>query len=561
VSALLPILLDASVKATIVLALAAAATLALRRRSAALRHLVWTAAIVAVLVLPVVIAIVPRVAVPLVPRVHVVASANRNDASQAARAADPTPRASDAPADSAPAGPPSSATLLVLAWLAGALVTLAGAAVALARAMALARGAARVTSPPLVAALREAADRLGVSRDVRLASSERATVPFTLGARRPVIVLPAGAERWPEARQRLVVLHEMAHVARRDWTWHLAARLARALHWWNPLAWLAALRLDREREIACDDRVVAAGARPSAYAALLLDSARELRGRVAPPRAALAMVRPSEIERRIVAILDASRRRTALGRARVLALDATAAAVLAGVASLSPAAAPLAPLAAGPAIQARWTDGSRIVGAFARGDVAFAADGRSIASMDRGGWLLVAGWDPGARTLRSARATAPDGEIAWESLDADGGTHPLDAATRAWLDAVLPQTSRRLRPSDVPDDRLTSGSTLTGVPATSDDPTEHVIQARFATAHGAIGFFAKGTVRVDAAHREIRGIDDGGWLFAFEESPTGGPPRVRHLVPGTVSRWVGDIVEWARGIDGVFVVDGVRRSV
>src|SRR5262249_50156396 len=168
----------------------------------------------------------------------------------------------------------------------------AGAALAVARASAMARRGTEVACPSLVAAQHDAADRLFISRSVRLVASARAAVPFTLGTWRPLVGLPEGAGRWPEARPRMVVLHGMAHPPRGARAAPLLGRAARALHWWNPLAWLAAARLDREREIACDDRVVAAGATPSDYAGLLLDAARELRRRAALPRAALAIVRP-----------------------------------------------------------------------------------------------------------------------------------------------------------------------------------------------------------------------------------------------------------------------------
>ena len=79
------------------------------------------------------------------------------------------------------------------------------------------------------------------------------TMPLTWGLFRPVIVLPSGAEHWPEDRRRIVLSHELAHIARHDWLLQICAELVRALYWFHPLAWLAAARLRQESERACDD--------------------------------------------------------------------------------------------------------------------------------------------------------------------------------------------------------------------------------------------------------------------------------------------------------------------
>ena len=67
------------------------------------------------------------------------------------------------------------------------------------------------------------------------------------------VLLPAEAEEWPEDRRRAVLLHELAHVKRRDCLSQLIAQLACAVHWFNPLIWLAGHRMLVERERACDD--------------------------------------------------------------------------------------------------------------------------------------------------------------------------------------------------------------------------------------------------------------------------------------------------------------------
>ena len=78
-------------------------------------------------------------------------------------------------------------------------------------------------------------------------------------------------------RRRLVLLHELAHIRRYDCLTQLVAQAACALHWFNPLVWLAKSRMQSERELACDDLVLGAGTLPSTYAADLLELAYRLK--------------------------------------------------------------------------------------------------------------------------------------------------------------------------------------------------------------------------------------------------------------------------------------------
>ena len=83
------------------------------------------------------------------------------------------------------------------------------------------------------------------------------TGPAVVGAWRPRIVLPeAVLSGFGRDRLEAIVLHELAHVRRRDVVVHWLMTAARVLHWFNPLAWLALSRMAAEREQACDDVVI-----------------------------------------------------------------------------------------------------------------------------------------------------------------------------------------------------------------------------------------------------------------------------------------------------------------
>ena len=124
-------------------------------------------------------------------------------------------------------------------------------------------------------------------------------VPLTAGVLRPVIVLPAEAASWPEQRVALVMRHELAHVRQRDALAQLVAELACAVHCFNPLAWWARRRLEIERELAADERVMQGGLSASSYAAELLWVAAERSGFDRVPGAALGAARKSGLSERV----------------------------------------------------------------------------------------------------------------------------------------------------------------------------------------------------------------------------------------------------------------------
>ena len=121
--------------------------------------------------------------------------------------------------------------------------------------------------------LETADDRMGVVRPVRLLRSREHNVPVALGTVRPSIVIPSIADTWSDDRRTAVMLHELAHVARYDCLTHTLAVAACAMYWFHPGVWWVARRLRVERELACDDRVIAAGTEPRDYAGHLLEIA------------------------------------------------------------------------------------------------------------------------------------------------------------------------------------------------------------------------------------------------------------------------------------------------
>jgi beta-lactamase regulating signal transducer with metallopeptidase domain len=286
-------LLALALKAMIVLGGAWTATRALRKGSAAARHLVWTGAFAGLLF----------IAGAALYRSEVVIPAK--GAADAELAAAP---AKGVPVEAQARPAPPWAAWVVGVWFAGAILVTARLLFSLLIVDGLAvRPALESDWYERLQRLRRA---LGIRRNVELLVSPEAPMPMTWGAIRPVVILPSSAVRWTGERLELVLLHELAHVKRWDWLTQLAAHLACAVYWFMPPCWSALNEFRKERERACDDVVLRLGARATEYAEHLVQVARTMQR--LSWSTALAMAQESHLANRVTAMLDPHTERRAL---------------------------------------------------------------------------------------------------------------------------------------------------------------------------------------------------------------------------------------------------------
>lgn len=349
-SNVLSTLLWITVKASTLLCIAALAQLLLfRRASAATRHIVWTLGISSMLLIPVVSMVLPPW--PLVIRVSAkpaepsLIAAPVNEATDAADSTTQPALRSDTVAGPARGPVVSPSTAIVGLYLIGVFSLLSRLMIQRWHARRFARSAARVRDAQWMRLLINCADRMGVVRPVRLLRSREHNVPVALGTVRPSIVIPSIADTWSVDRRTAVMLHELAHVARYDCLTHTLAVAACAMYWFHPGVWWVARRLCIERELACDDRVIAAGTEPRDYAGHLLEIAYSFGGYRAPALA-VSMARPRQLEGRMLAALDAARNRRLPSFRLRLAGGAIAIGLLALLASARPALTAAAAVAA-----------------------------------------------------------------------------------------------------------------------------------------------------------------------------------------------------------------------
>lgn len=293
------LLLDSALRVSLVTAITLLALVLLKGRSAAMRHWLLASATACALLMPALQPVVPtwQVAIP-------VPSPFTPGVSVPATAAGVPSRAPAPEAQSEMSGGWNVAALLGWVWLGGTLLFAGALCVGLARLAWLASRATPMQDPLWHGQLRELSASCGLTRPVQLLQSRHPALLVTWGLGSPKILLPATAGAWPADRIRVVLAHELAHVARHDWLTQISAELLRALYWFNPLVWLAVRRLREESERACDDAVLEKGIEAPAYATHLLEVAKGFAGYRRAWSPAPAIASPSHLERRVRAMLN-----------------------------------------------------------------------------------------------------------------------------------------------------------------------------------------------------------------------------------------------------------------
>jgi len=190
------------------------------------------------------------------------------------------------------------------------------------------------------------------SRPVRLLTSEKARVPAALGFRDPAIVLPGWTLReLSVAELKPILIHELAHLRRHDdWT-NLLQKAVRAILFFHPAVWWIDARLSMEREMACDDAVLAATGNPRAYAGCLIDLLEKGCSRRGLNMAQAAVARARDASVRIARILRVGTvATTRVGRA-TLAVAAALSLACTAIALVSPQLVEFVPVQAASASQ------------------------------------------------------------------------------------------------------------------------------------------------------------------------------------------------------------------
>ena len=316
---LLRFILDVSLRGAVLCLLAGVVTLALRRSSAYTRKMIWVFALVGLILLPTLALINPVWNISIIPDlerwsgvfgqhgVERVLSAGEPEVGpnlQAAGTADGSQGFLSGPWFFS-----NWTSLVFLVWAMGASALLLWFLLTGFYVRRTLRDAEPVDRSwyRLESDLRA---RIGLRHAVPLLKSNRTNTAVTTGVFYPIVILPMDADRWPAARRRLVLSHELAHVKRKDGMIEFLASIAIVLHWFNPFVWMATTRFRIERERDCDNAVLNNGVRPSEYASLLLDIAADISGTRRPGWRLSTISQSSNLKDRLLCILNPTVNRT-----------------------------------------------------------------------------------------------------------------------------------------------------------------------------------------------------------------------------------------------------------
>ncbi len=225
--------------------------------------------------------------------------------------------------------------LLAACVYAGGVVLLAvRLAMSLRAVRMLRRSGLRLTDSDWLDAVDRWRDRLGIRKTVAMVRTDRVSVPTALGWVRPMILLPVSLAGARAAGHRdAILVHELAHVRRRDYLWQLILRVVQVIYWPHPLTWVMGRLVAGARERACDALCVHYLQNPQSYRATLVEVAAKLLdpASIRPEPLSTPMARSARLTRRLRRIDGKSRVTRCLAGWPVRTVIAALAVVVVGV--------------------------------------------------------------------------------------------------------------------------------------------------------------------------------------------------------------------------------------
>ncbi len=156
-------------------------------------------------------------------------------------------------------------------WLVGYLLLLLRFFVGRLSLLGLRLQATEILDPEWTTRFARLSDRLAIRRRVRLMASPFSSVPITFGWIKPVILLPIGLINHLSPQEvEAILIHELAHIQRRDYLWNTWQQCLECLFYYHPLTWWLSRQITDEREHLCDEITLQQDANALTYAKALL---------------------------------------------------------------------------------------------------------------------------------------------------------------------------------------------------------------------------------------------------------------------------------------------------
>ena len=296
------LLIELAWKSAVCAGLALLLILLLERRSAAEKSLIANLAVLALVLMPACILLLPKLQLETpVPLATAVGAGSDSVAS--AYASTNMPLQEVHPVT-------ERGSWITTVYLALAFVFLAGLALALFRLRLIRRHAELLSDPLWLGALAAAQQRMDFKNGTALLTSPDLHSPVSWGFMRPTIIIDSGGVS-ETGKAEAIIAHELAHVVRLDWLRLMLGRVAIAFFWFNPLVWMLVRRSHQLCEEAADDAVLRTRIPSADYADLLLKAIRHNERSVLLAANGVAPSR-SSLGTRIHHVLDGSRSRSAV---------------------------------------------------------------------------------------------------------------------------------------------------------------------------------------------------------------------------------------------------------
>lgn len=213
--------------------------------------------------------------------------------------------------------------LIFILWLAGVLVLSLYAVVTNLLFWSRVKDGSLFTDNAVLSLLEESKEKLDVRTSVSVVMADRVSIPAIFGVMRPWLLIPEKVlKQMSPEKLRYVVLHELAHLKRKDILVNWITLVLRILYWFNPLVWYAFHQMRIDRELACDEHVleILEQGEAKAYGYTLLDMVEILSGRVSYAGIAGVLEDKSQIAERILKISTFNRLRKSYALLNIMIL-------------------------------------------------------------------------------------------------------------------------------------------------------------------------------------------------------------------------------------------------
>ena len=322
------VMVDSALRAVVLAAAAGIALAAFRVKATWLRLSTWKGVLGAALAMPLLACLVPVVSIPVPsimqqriaasPSIHTVLFQSADSTAAVGSGAGQVRIENIDRTRRIPASSNSSPTVMdssdVASWISTNWVAAANAIyfaivilllVRLAAGFVLGRRLIRRSQRVVDSRISQSIASHAGSQRVRVYESQVVSVPVTMGAMHPAIVLPADWREWSEAKIDAVIAHEFSHVVRRDALTQMLSRIHCAVFWFSPLAWWLDRQVNILAEQASDEAALSSGADRTEYAKALLGFFENLQA--APGRVwwqGVSMAKAGQAEHRLEKILS-----------------------------------------------------------------------------------------------------------------------------------------------------------------------------------------------------------------------------------------------------------------